>query len=354
MIRKYGIDKVIYFIIYFNKSFRHVIINPNKRKPMASAHVNANLLLRKEGLDMLYLSSLDEAEKVIKALSAPKRLELMKLIYETPNMSMNELADTLELTNSAISMHVGKLVEAGLVEIQTTSGKRGTMKLISPCHDRLVIDMAPPEETTQYYQDDIKIGYFTSCNIAPTCGLSTPENIIGSLDDIKAFTFPEHFDAGILWFTSGYVEYGLPNHLRPGQRLTQLQISFEISSEYPGFNEDYPSDIHFSLNGQPLGVWVSPGDYGSRKGYISPAWWPESLNQYGLLKTLIIDKNGTFMDGGQKLSDVSIDSLQIDYNSLISFRIEVPRDTANCGGCTLFGEQFGDYNQAIRIKAYYE
>lgn len=305
---------------------------------------------------MLYLSNLEEAQKVIRALSAPMRMEIMKIIYRTPGVSMNYLAKTLDLTNSAVSMHVSRLTEAGLVSIETTSGKRGTMKLVSPCHDRIVIDMVPEQEPEprHIYSDDIRIGCFTSCSIAPTCGLSTPEQIIGAMDDVKAFTFPEHFDAGILWFTSGYVEYGLPNHLQPGQRLTRLQISFEISSEYPGFNKDYPSDIHFSLNGIPLGVWVSPGDYGDRRGHVSPAWWPASLNQYGLLKTLIINREGTFMDGGQKLSDVTVDHLCIDYNSLLSFRIEVPENTANCGGCTLFGEQFGDYNQSIRVKAFYE
>ena len=305
---------------------------------------------------MLYLSSLDEAQESIRALSAPMRLEIMKIIYATPGVSMNYLAKTLGLTNSAVSMHVSKLVAAGLVQIRTSSGKRGTMKLVSPCHDRIVIDMLPelPREEEHFYLDDIKIGYFIACNVTPTCGLSTPEHLIGAMDDINAFTFPEHFDAGILWFTSGYVEYGLPNHLQAGQRLRELQISFEISSEYPGFNKDYPSDIHFSLNQTPLGVWVSPGDYGDRKGHISPAWWPESLNQYGLLKTLIINAEGTYMDGGLRLSDVTIDDLGIDYNSRMIFRIAVPQDTANCGGCTLFGEQFGDYNQAIRVKALYE
>lgn len=305
---------------------------------------------------MLYLSTLEEAQEVIRALSAPMRMEIMKIIYKTPGVSMNYLAQALNLTNSAVSMHVSKLSEAGLIEIESTSGKRGTMKLISPRHDRIVIDMLPEQEqeTRHIYVDDIKIGYFTSCSVAPTCGLSTPERLIGAMDDVKAFTFPEHFDAGILWFTCGYVEYGLPNHLQPGQRLKELQISFEISSEYPGFNKDYPSDIHFSLNGIPLGVWVSPGDYGDRKGHISPAWWPECLNQYGLLKTLIINESGTYMDGGQRLSGLTIEQLNIDYNSLLSFRIEVPEDTANCGGCTLFGEQFGDYNQAIRVKAFYE
>ena len=305
---------------------------------------------------MLYLSSLDEAQEIIRALSAPMRMEIMKIIYATPGVSMNYLAKTLGLTNSAVSMHVSKLVAAGLVQIQTSSGKRGTMKLVSPYHDRIVIGMLPelPKEEEHFYLDDRKIGYFIACDVTPTCGLSTPEHLIGAMDDINAFTFPEHFDAGILWFTSGYVEYGLPNHLQAGQRLRELQISFEISSEYPGFNKDYPSDIHFSLNQTPLGVWVSPGDYGDRKGHISPAWWPGSLNQYGLLKTLIINARGTYMDGGLRLSDVTLDDLDIDYNSRLIFRIAVPQDTANCGGCTLFGERFGDYNQAIRVKALYE
>ena len=302
---------------------------------------------------MLYLSSFDEAEKVLKALSAPMRVEIMKLIYETPGLSMNDLAQALGLTNSAISMHVSKLVEAELVQIETTSGKRGTMKLVSPCHERLVIDMAPQKEEKHFYQDDVKIGYFTSCNIAPTCGLATPERMIGAMDDSKVFTFPEHFNAEILWFGSGYVEYGLPNHLQAGQTLKELQISFEISSECPGYNEDYPSDIHFFINELPLGIWVSPGDYGARKGYVAPAWWPDSLNQYGLLKTLIINETGSYMDGGKKLSDVTVQDLALNYNSLINFRIEVPRDTANCGGCTLFGEHFGDHNQDIRVKMFY-
>ncbi len=302
---------------------------------------------------MLHLSSMEEAQKVIKALSADMRMELLKLIYATPGLSMNELAHALKLTNSAISMHIGKLADAGLVQIETASAKRGTQKKIYPVHERLVIDLAPASREETFYQDEIRIGCYSACDVAPTCGLSTPEHLIGSMDDVKVFTFPEHFDAGILWFTSGYVEYTLPNRLQPGQHLTSLRISFEISSEYPGFNKDYPSDIHFSLNETPLGVWVSPGDYGDRRGYISPAWWPESLNQYGLLKTLIINSEGTFMDGTHKLSDVTIEALQLNYNSRLIFRIAVPEDTPNCGGCTLFGEHFGDYDQAIMVKAFY-
>lgn len=302
---------------------------------------------------MLHFKSLSEAEAVLKALSAPARLKIMELIYSNDSLSMNDLAEMLNLTNSAISMHVSKLSDAGLIHIKTTSGKRGTMKLVRPCYERLMIDMAPSREESLCYQDEIRIGQYTSCSIAPTCGLATSSHIIGAFDDPRVFSFPERFEAGILWFGSGHVEYMLPNHLLAGQKLTRLQISLEISSECPGYNEDYPSDICFSVNGIPLGTWISPGDYGARKGYMCPSWWPDTLNQYGLLKTLIIGEKGTYIDGGCRISDTCIADLAIDYTSSILFRISVPREAANCGGCTLFGADFGDHKQAILSKAFY-
>ena len=301
---------------------------------------------------MLYLSSLDDAAKVCKALSADMRIEILRLLYEKPEQSMNDLATMLHLTNSAITMHVSKLEEAGLVKIRTVAGKRGTMKLVSPCHERLIMDLAGEHIGAHSYQDDIKIGYFTACNVTPSCGMAAPSKIIGVVDDSSSFTFPEHFKADILWFTSGYVEYGLPNHLVSGQTLQELRISFEISSECPGYNDSYPSDIHFSINGVPLGFWVSPGDFGSRVGYLSPDWWPRTYNQYGLLKTLVINDQGTFMDNTEKLSDVSLKDLKIDVGSLITFRLSVPKDAIHCGGLTLFGEHFGDYRQPIRVQTF--
>ena len=91
---------------------------------------------------MLYLHSLSEAEEVFKALSAPMRLRIMDLIYKNENMSMNDLAEALELTNSAISLHVSKLESAGLVKIKTISGKRGIMKLVQPTHHRMIVDLS--------------------------------------------------------------------------------------------------------------------------------------------------------------------------------------------------------------------
>lgn len=302
---------------------------------------------------MLYLHSLEEAEDIFKALSAPMRLRIMELINRQ-ELSMNDLAQMLGLTNSAISLHVSKLESAGLVAIRTASGKRGQMKIVQPVYSRLIVDMIPQTTPRHCYQDDISVGHYTACDPHPTCGIATAATIIGELDDPRVFSYPDRFRAGILWMGYGSITYNLPNRLNAGQTLKEIQISFEISSECPETNEDYPSDIYFEINHIPLGRWVSPGDYGARKGILSPFWWPEPLNQYGLLKTLIINSDGTFIDGTHRISKTKIEDLHIDYNSAVDFTFSVPKDTPNCGGLTLFGEDFGDYKQNIRVKMYYD
>ena len=303
---------------------------------------------------MLYLHSLEEASEVFKALSTPVRIKIMEMIYEDKNLSMNDLAEALGVTNSAISMHVSKLEEAGLVNIVTTSGKRGVMKIVRPRFNRLIVDMGGEiYQPSNCYEDEIPVGYFCKADVHPTCGLATKSNIIGELDNPRIFTYPEKYQADILWIGYGSVSYQLPNRLKAGQTLTELQISFEISSECPEFNEDYPSDIYFDINGIQLGKWISPGDYGGRPGLVSPPWWPDKLNQYGLLKTILINESGTYMDGNYQLSSTSISDLKLDYNSECIFTFSVPKDTANCGGLTIFGKTFGDYGQNIIVKAYY-
>lgn len=305
---------------------------------------------------MLCLHSLQEATEVFKALSTETRIQIMEMIYNNNNLSMNDLANILGITNSAVTLHVSKLEKAGLVQIKTTSGKRGIQKIILPVHDRIIIDMFKDtnENPLPSYEDSISIGHYTSCDIHPTCGICTPKDIIGELDDPRVFSYPERFKAAILWLGYGSITYNLPNRLKAGQSIRELQISFEISSECPKYNNDYPSDIYFYINDTLLGTWISPGDYGDRKGLISPAWWPAPLNQYGLLKTLFINDRGTFIDGTNKIGNTTIDDLNIDYNSRIDLTFAVPKETANCGGLTLFGEDFGDYSQNINVKLFYD
>lgn len=307
------------------------------------------------GMKMKHFKSMRKAEKVFKALSAPMRIRIMELLYEDGDRKLDDIARELNLTNSAVSMHVDKLLEAGLVKVQAVPGIRGTCKICKPCYDGLMVDLRPNRTQPQnFYTDDIPVGAYHECAANPTCGIATCEQIIGEFDVPKYFMFPEHYQAGVFWLGTGYVLYHLPNRLKAGEHLTKLTLSMELSSECPGYNEDFPSDIYFEVAGVPVGKWISPGDYGSRRGHFTPQWWPENCNQYGLLKTLSINGEGTFIDGGCKISDVTIDSLQIDYTTELTFRISVPKETKNCGGMTIFGKGFGDYDQGIVCTEYFE
>ena len=54
-----------------------------------------------------------------------------------------------------------------------------------------------------------------------------------------------------------------------------------------------------------------------------------------------------------RLSGVTIGDLQRGQAAFIRARIEVPADAQNVGGINLFGESFGDYPQAIVVRAGY-
>ncbi|MFR8074792.1 MAG: hypothetical protein ACLU6H_08715 [Lachnospiraceae bacterium] len=135
-------------------------------------------------------------------------------------------------------------------------------------------------------------------------------------------------------------------------KIDQISISAELSSEAPGSNENWPSDIHFYLNNTFIGVWTSPGDYADVQGLFTPDWWFANWNQYGLLKTLTINRNGVFMDN-ERLSNVSIDQLHLDYRDKLFFRMEVPDSAKHIGGLTVFGRGFGNYNQDIEFRIQY-
>lgn len=126
-------------------------------------------------------------------------------------------------------------------------------------------------------------------------------------------------------------------------------MSFEISSEAPGINSDWPSDITFFMNNKKLGTWTSPGDFGGVRGMFTPEWWFPNWNQYGLLKILEVDTTGTYIDG-LKISDISTRDLCITSQDSMLFRFQVDEPSKNIGGITLFGKEFGNYNQDIRVR----
>ena len=301
---------------------------------------------------MIHITSLDDGLETFKALGSDTRIQILNILLENEQMSMNQLATELNISNGALTGHIKKLEECGLINISNESAGHGNQKTCSVTQDRIIVDIKKPIDYKNVFETEIKVGQFSRHQVWPTCGIATRESVIGELDDIRYFNHPDRFTANILWFTKGYVEYTIPNLIPSNQRITQLSISAELSSEAPGIDNNWPSDISFYINDTKIGMWTSPGDFGDVHGMFTPQWWPQNWNQYGLLKLLVINDYGTYIDG-LKISDVSTLSLHLDYNSDIRLRLAVENDSEHVGGITLYGKSFGNYDQDIRVAINY-
>lgn len=303
---------------------------------------------------MLHIKNLDEGLELFKALGSELRVNIVKLLKENHEMNMNELASRLGITNGALTSHVKKLEEAGIINVRSEHGGHGNQKLCRVALDKILIDVEADEfeDEKNIYNTEVRVGHYSDYEVYPTCGLATEQAIVGEVDDPRYFAHPDRINAEIIWFTKGHVEYMIPNLLPSATRIDQITLSLEISSEAPGVNNDWPSDISFYLNDVKLGTWTSPGDYGDVQGIFTPDWWFPNWNQYGLLKMIVINRRGTFVDG-MKISDVTIKQFDLDYKSTVRFRFQIEEDARNVGGITIFGNKFGNYNQDIKVRIAY-
>ena len=303
---------------------------------------------------MLHVKNLDEGLEIFKALGSELRINIIKLLQENHEMNMNELATSLGITNGALTSHIKKLEESGIIRVMTERGSHGNQKVCKVAVDKIVVDVESEEneEDQNIYNTEVKVGHYSDYDVYPTCGLATSQAIVGEVDDPRYFSHPDRINAGILWFTKGYIEYMIPNLLPSATKIDQITVSLEISSEAPGINNDWPSDISILLNDVKIGTWTSPGDYGDVQGIFTPDWWFPNWNQYGLLKMIVINKKETFVDG-LKISNVTINEFNLDYKSTVRFKFEIEEDAKNVGGITIFGSEFGNYNQDIKVRIAY-
>ena len=197
------------------------------------------------------------------------------------------------------------------------------------------------------------IGNYVDFEVTPTCGLVNSHVFIDSEDEPRSFYHPDRTTAQLIWFHSGYLEYRFSNQTLEKKNCHLLELSMEICSEAPNYQNDWPSDITLWINGMECGTWTCPGDFGGRRGKLNPPFWSDGSTQFGMLKTWRVTEKGVFIDG-QAIGTTSIAQLQLQKGNYISVRIGVKEDSEHVGGMNLFGNQFGDYNQNIIMRLDYE
>lgn len=299
---------------------------------------------------MLHITSLNEGLELFKALGSDVRIEILNILLENDNMSMNELASRLNITNGALTSHIKKLENCGLITTSSESAVHGNQKICSIHLDKILIDLEKPAEIENVYHTELKVGHYTNYQICPTCGLASADALIGEVDDPRYFEHPDRYNADILWFTRGYVEYAIPNFIPASKKITQITISAELSSEHQaptmtGLRYQFLLKIFILVTGPHR-------CFGDVKGLLTPDWWYANWNQYGLLKQLVINQKGTYIDG-LKISDVKIDDFHLNCHSSIRFRLAVEDDARHVGGLTIFGKSFGNYSQDIKVSLGY-
>ena len=251
---------------------------------------------------------------------------------------------------STVSNSISVLEEADLIRTERQSGVRGVSKLCSRKKDHLFIQLAnTAKRETESFFFNMPIGAYSDFDVTPTCGLLSHERNLGENDNPAAFYDPSRFQAQLLWFQQGYVEYRFSSQAMMEREAKCLAISFEACSEAPNYRKDWPSDITVSINGVELGTWCCPGDFGGRQGRFTPEWWLPSSTQYGLLKRWQVTTDGCYLDD-VRISDVTLEHLHLTDKPYIAVRIGVKPDAEHQGGINLFGEKFGDHNQAIVMR----
>ena len=300
------------------------------------------------------LNDIDQTCLVAKALSSPIRLEILKLLIGK-SMTMGELAQELFVSMSSVSMHTKVLEESELITITPKPGKHGAQKVYGIRADKVVFDFFGNLDNEPHRPAkvmDIPVGNYSEAEINEPCGIASGEKYVDIEDSRYGFYDPAHIDAQLIWFTSGYLRYRISNKYLTGENVKSLNISFEICSEAPGYNNTWPSDIYLKINDILFHSFRVTGDFGGIRGINNPEWWSESNTQFGELKMITITKSGTFFNG-KLVSENTLTKLKVNENYYFTLEIGVDKNSECPGGMNLFGKRFGNYPQDIRIEIQY-
>jgi len=290
--------------------------------------------------------------KAMKGLASEVRLRILEILRKGER-NVNEIKDEMGLPQSTIATNIMVLEEARLIETRNVKAAKGTQKICSALYDEFIVQFAEPaSETNNAIEVEMPIGLFIEYSVSPPCGMCSTEKIIGFLDTPASFLEPERVKAGLLWFEKGHVVYQFPNNaLYQRKPVRRLEVTAELSSETPGTNPQWRSDITMWVNGVEVGTWISPGDFGDKRGTYTPEWWKLEGSQYGLNKVWSVTEEGSYIDG-VLVSPVTVTDLRLSDHHSVKVKIGIKEDAPHVGGVNIFGRGFGNYDQDIVLRMY--
>lgn len=298
----------------------------------------------------VFIAKSEEVLDVAKALASPLRLRMLHTLRQR-QMNIQNLARELDIQASTCTMNIQVLEKAGLVKTELVPAVRGSQKMCKIIYSEVVLPLLDEEEEKDENSITINmpIGLYTDFEVHPSCGMISDTEIIDYLDSERAFFSPKRGNAQLIWFTDGFIEYSFPVNIPKERVVRSIQISTEICSEFPGYKEDWPSDITMWINSIEIGTWTSPGDMGGKRGRFTPQWWGPENTQYGHLKTWRVTKDGSYVDGMES-TPTTIEDLHLQDDYRIRVHLGIKKDAEFRGGLNIFGEKFGNHPTGISLQ----
>jgi predicted transcriptional regulator len=301
----------------------------------------------------ILILELKEDLPILKAIASKIGVQILEVLT-TEGKNVNEISRILNLPQSTVATNVMALERAGLIETKTQRAARGTQKICYPIYEEYIVKFSEPKTAEDdMIEVEMPVGLFIQYEVSAPCGMCSPEKIIGYLDSPASFLEPERVKAGLLWFEKGFVEYQFPNNaLSRTKTPKKLEIVMELSSEVPGTNPKWLSDITVWVNNQDIGTWTSPGDFGDKRGIYTPKWWKLEGSQYGLQKSFSVSGEGSSVDG-VRVSDIRLSDLRLPDHHSIRVKVGIKENAENIGGINIFGRGFGNYDHDIILRLYF-
>ena len=296
----------------------------------------------------------EESIAVLRGLASPVRVRILRLLHARGPMNVNDISRALGLPQSTVATNVQVLGDCALIRTEAVKASKGQQKICSARFDEVFIrlDGVPTPAQDRVIEVAMPVGLYTGYQVSAPCGLCSTEGVIGLLDVPDLFLDPSRMRASLLWFGRGYVEYKFPNNAKIAKaELEALEFALEISSEVPGTNANWPSDISLWVNDILVGTWTSPGDFGDRRGIYTPRWWKLEGSQYGKLTSWNISERGCFVDGA-RVSRVTLKQLDLAAHHSIRLKIGIAEHAKRPGGVNIFGRGFGNHDQDIVMRLY--
>ncbi len=310
---------------------------------------------RKEsGYLVLGISDPQALCRVARALSVPKRIEILQLLGANNIMNVGEIAKAIDLPVSSTAMHICALEEAGLIDCEKQPSLRGAVKMCRRQKNEIVFHLDEGAASMpRVLSQQLPLGAYSAAEgIVPSCGLASQSAPIGAYNNPRSFHLPERLGAAVLWFHKGYLEYLFSTLAIDGASIHWLEVSMEACSQAPIQASVWRSALRVSINGVTLGERICTCDSQGRRGTFNPTWWPDIATQYGELLTWRVEVDGTYVNK-VRVSDIGLADLALPANERITVRIEAPDEDGNQPGVNLFGSHFGDYNQGINLQIGY-